>query len=90
MLFKDQTIALIHRSAETLKLTYQSTLQAVQLLNLVEAYASHQLNTAHKQHYNPTFATALLSLCCKLHEVKPVSIRELAKLIHPNYRHFNL
>jgi hypothetical protein len=75
MLFKDQTIAFIHRSAETLKLTYQSTLQAVQILNLIEAYASHQLNIVQKQHYDPTFASALLSLCCKLHELKPMSIR---------------
>lgn len=90
MLFKDKSIAFIHHSSETLKLTYQSTLQTIQLLNLIDHHAHPQLNALTRNHYQPAFPTALLSLCCKLHEVKPVSIRDLAKLIHPNYRHFGL
>ena len=45
MLFKDKMIAFIHHSAETLKLTYQSTLQSIQILNLIDTYAARRVNS---------------------------------------------
>ena len=74
MHFKDKIVRFLQDSAERLKLTYQSTLQAIQTLNLLENYHAPHINKAIGKHYANTrpFSLALLSLCCKLHETKLV------------------
>lgn len=78
----------LQESSEQLKLTYQSALQSIQVLNILDHYHHYPINRLiHKsQHKGKCLSLAILSLCTKMHEVSYVHLKELAKLIHPKYQ----
>lgn len=88
MLLKQPMLRFLQQSSQQLKLTYQSALHSIQILNILEHYQHSAINRLiHKSMYrSKCLSLGVLSLCTKIHEINYVHIRELAKLIHPKYQ----
>ena len=88
MHLKEQMVHFIEESSETLRLGYQATLQAIQIVSILHNYHHKRVNDiiARQPNRAKCFALALLGLCCKLHESKPVHMREFVKLVDGKYR----
>lgn len=78
----------IEESSEKLRLNYQSTLQAIQIISLLDYYHPHRINELLGKNYSVAkcFALSLLNLCCKLYEKQEVHMREYVKLVDSKYR----
>ena len=85
MHFKEELLRFTQQTAQKLKLNYQSTLQAVQNINILSRYRGQLINI-HAKDVPYCFALALLSLASKIHEKYPPSLKMLAKSVHPSYR----
>lgn len=90
MIFKERLVHFLEESSEKLKLTYQSTLQSIQIINVIDTLHRIDINKAIAKQWTKAkcFAIALLRLCCKLFEVKSIHMRDFIKLIEKRYQDF--
>jgi hypothetical protein len=88
MQFKENIVRFIEEASEKLKLTYQSTLQSIQIINVLDNQHSASINKLlNKNSFKAKcFAASLLNLCCKLYEQQSVHMRDYIKLIDPKYK----
>ena len=88
MQLKEQMVHFIEEASEKLRLAYQATLQAVQIVGILDNYHHRRVNdiVGRQTSRAKCFALALLNLCCKLHESRPVHMREYVKMVDCRYR----
>lgn len=88
MQLKEQMVHFIEESSEKLRLGYQATLQAIQIVGILDNYHHRRVNDIIGRQIirAKCFALALLNLCCKLHESRPVHMREYVKMVDGRYR----
>lgn len=88
MQLKEQMVHFIEQSSEKLRLGYQATLQAIQIISVLDNYHHRRVNDVigRQSIRAKCFALALLNLCCKLYESKPVHMREYVKMVDGRYR----
>ena len=85
-------VKMTEQMGEKLKLTEQSTLQAIQLVNILDQYHHQAIaKILHKQSQMiDTLVMALLSLCSQIFELQPPAIKYMARIVHCKYLNFEL
>lgn len=79
-MYKEKVVHFMEDAGDRLRLSSQTTLHAIQLLNCLDAFQRIQLAKALVRNAQ-TLAIALLSLSAKLYETKQPHMRELVRVL---------